>query len=98
MTERIIAQIERFAPGFGSQIRSMAIRGPGDLEADNPNFVGGDITGGAISLRGVFARPKLLRPYRAGQRIFLCSASTPPGSGVHGMCGYHAANAALKQL
>ena len=98
MTERIVAQIERFAPGFGSQIRSMAIRGPGDLEAENPNFIGGDITGGAMSLRGIFVRPKLVRPYRAGPRIFLCSASTPPGSGVHGMCGYHAAKAALKQL
>jgi len=96
MTEQIIGQIERFAPGFASRIRSMTIRGPGDFEADNPNYIGGDITGGPISLRGVFARPKLFNPYRAGNGIYLCSASTPPGSGVHGMCGHHAANAALK--
>lgn len=96
MTEQIIGQIERFAPGFASQIRSMTIRGPGDFEADNPNYIGGDITGGPISLRGVFARPKLFNPYKAGNGIYLCSASTPPGSGVHGMCGHHAANAALK--
>lgn len=98
MTERIIGQIERFAPGFGGTILSLAIRGPGDLEDDNPNFAGGDITGGPISLGGVMARPKLFRPYRAGVGVYLCSASTPPGSGVHGMCGHHAANAALKEL
>jgi phytoene dehydrogenase-like protein len=96
MTEQIIGQIERFAPGFSSQIRSMSIRDPGDIEADNPNYIGGDITGGPISLRGVLARPKLFNPYKAGDRIYLCSASTPPGGGVHGMCGHHAANAALK--
>jgi phytoene dehydrogenase-like protein len=60
--------------------------------------VGGDITGGPISLWGILARPKILNPYRAGKGIYLCSASTPPGSGVHGMCGYHAANAALREL
>lgn len=98
MTGRIVGQIERFAPGFESTIRSMAIRGPSDFEAENPNYVGGDITGGPISLRGVLARPTLLRPYRAGDGIYLCSSSTPPGSGVHGMCGHHAANAALKEL
>jgi len=96
MTEQIIGQIERFAPGFSSQIRSMAIRGPSDLEAGNPNLIGGDITGGPISLRGVLARPKFFNPYKAGDGIYLCSAATPPGSGVHGMCGHHAAMAALK--
>ena len=96
ITEQIIGQIDRFAPGFSSQIRSMAIRGPGDLEAGNPNLIGGDITGGPTSLRGVFARPKLFNPYKAGDGIYLCSAATPPGSGVHGMCGHHAAMAALK--
>ena len=98
MTEQIIGQIERFAPGFESQIRSMAIKGPRDLETENPNYIGGDITGGPISLWGVISRPKLLNPYRAGDGVYLCSASTPPGSGVHGMCGHHAANAALRDL
>jgi phytoene dehydrogenase-like protein len=98
MTERIIGQIERFAPGFSSQIRAMSMKGPGDLEADNPNYIGGDITGGPVSLQGVLARPKLVRPYHAGDAIYLCSASTPPGAGVHGMCGHHAAIAALKDL
>jgi phytoene dehydrogenase-like protein len=96
MTEQISGQIDRFAPGFSSQIRSMSIRGPGDLEAENPNYIGGDITGGPISLRGVLARPKIFNPYKAGDGIYLCSASTPPGGGVHGMCGHHAANAALR--
>jgi phytoene dehydrogenase-like protein len=98
MTQRIIGQIDRFAPGFSTQIRAMSIRGPSDLEADNPNYIGGDITGGPISLRGVLARPKLFRPYRAGDATYLCSASTPPGAGVHGMCGHHAAVAVLKDL
>jgi phytoene dehydrogenase-like protein len=98
MTERIVGQIERFAPGFETTIRAVAIRGPGDLEADNPNHVGGDITGGPVSLWGVLARPTIFRPYRAGPGTYLCSAATPPGAGVHGMCGFHAARAALKEL
>lgn len=98
MTERIIEQIERFAPGFASTIRGMSIRGPSDLEEDNPNYVGGDISGGPLSLWGVLARPTLTRPYRAGPGTYLCSAATPPGAGVHGMCGHHAARAALKEL
>lgn len=96
MTTRIVGQIERFAPGFESAIRAMSIRGPADLESENPNYVGGDISGGPMSLRGLFARPTLLRPYRAGDGVYVCSSATPPGAGVHGMCGYHAAMAALE--
>jgi phytoene dehydrogenase-like protein len=69
-----------------------------DLASDNANQTGGDITGGALSLRGLFARPKVFAPYRAAAGIYLCSASTPPGAGVHGMCGHHAATAALRDL
>jgi phytoene dehydrogenase-like protein len=98
MRDRIIGQIERFAPGFERRIVAVAARGPADLEADNPNHVGGDITGGALSWRGLFARPTLFRPYRAGRGVYLCSASTPPGAGVHGMCGHHAARSALRAM
>lgn len=98
MTERIIAQVERFAPGFESLIRSISMRGPSDLETDNPNYVGGDIGGGKLSLLGVVAGLKLIRPYRIGDGTFLCSAAAPPGPGTHGMCGHHAARAALAEL
>ncbi|MEE9298688.1 MAG: NAD(P)/FAD-dependent oxidoreductase [Acidimicrobiia bacterium] len=98
MTEPIIRQIERFAPGFQRSIRAMSIRGPSDLESDNPNYAGGDITGGAVSLWGVLSRPRIFRPYRAGDGVYLCSAATPPGAGVHGMCGHHAARAALADM
>jgi phytoene dehydrogenase-like protein len=100
MTARIEAQIERFAPGFRERILARRVRGPMELEAGNPNYVGGDINGGVQDVRQLFARPASpWRPYatpRAG--LFLCSASTPPGGGVHGMCGYHAARAALRDL
>jgi phytoene dehydrogenase-like protein len=98
MTDAIFAQVERFAPGFGDLVLAVNRRGPADLEADNPNQAGGDITGGELSLRGLLSRPKPLRPYRAADGIYLCSASTPPGAGVHGMCGHHAATAALRHL
>ncbi|MFH1105521.1 MAG: NAD(P)/FAD-dependent oxidoreductase [Actinomycetota bacterium] len=98
MTERIFDQVERFAPGFRGRVVAINVRRPADLEADNANLVGGDITGGALSLRGLVARPSLFRPYRAGRGVFICSSSTPPGAGVHGMCGWHAARAALKEL
>jgi phytoene dehydrogenase-like protein len=98
MTAAIEGQIERFAPGFRDVVLERAVRGPADLEAENPNYVGGDINGGAADLRQVLARPALrITPYATpNPRIFLCSASTPPGGGVHGMCGYHAARAALR--
>jgi phytoene dehydrogenase-like protein len=99
MTARIDAQIERFAPGFSDLILARATRGPAQLEAENPNYIGGDINGGLASLRQTFARPvPSLVPYATpNPRIFLCSASTPPGGGVHGMCGYHAARAVLRR-
>jgi phytoene dehydrogenase-like protein len=96
MTAAIVGQVERFAPGFESRIMALSARAAGDLEKENANLVGGDITGGTLSLRGLFARPTLVRPYRAARGVYLCSASTPPGAGVHGMCGWHAAHVALK--
>lgn len=98
MTERIEGQIERFAPGFRDCILARSTLGPRDMEARNPNYVGGDITGGANILRQVLGRPLLRRvPYATPiPGVYLCSASTPPGGGVHGMCGYHAARSALK--
>ncbi len=100
MTDAIEAQIERFAPGFGELVLARASRGPAQLEAENPNYVGGDINGGLASLRQTFARPLLRRcPYATpNPRLFLCSSSTPPGGGVHGMCGYHAARAAIREI
>jgi phytoene dehydrogenase-like protein len=100
MTERIEAQIERFAPGFGDLVLGRHALGPPDLEQRNPNLVGGDLNGGAADLRGLVARPVAsLLPYRTpASGVWLCSASTPPGGGVHGMCGYLAARAALARL
>jgi phytoene dehydrogenase-like protein len=98
MTDRIESQIERFAPGFRDRVLARHTQGPGDLEARNPNYVGGDIAAGSHAFGQLIARPVLsANPYRTSdKRIFLCSASTPPGAGVHGMCGYHAAHAALQ--
>jgi phytoene dehydrogenase-like protein len=98
MSARIEAQIERYAPGFASRILARRISRPRDLEQFNPNLVGGDIGGGAQDLAQVFARPVLRgTPYRTPQQgLYLCSAATPPGGGVHGMCGYYAAQAVLQ--
>ena len=100
MTEPILQQVERFAPGFRERILSVSARGPAALEAYNPNYVGGDITGGYNGLPQLLFRPRIkLDPYATSDpAIFLCSASTPPGGGVHGMCGYHAARSALRRL
>ena len=97
MTERVEAQIERFAPGFRERVLARHAMGPAELEARNPNLVGGDLNGGAADLRGLLARPVARPvPYRTPvPGLYLCSASTPPGGGVHGMCGYLAARAAL---
>jgi phytoene dehydrogenase-like protein len=97
MTGRIEAQIERFAPGFRERILARAARGPAAIEQDNANYVGGDINGGVQDLRQLWTRPTLsLSPYRTpAAGIYLCSSSTPPGGGVHGMCGYWAARSAL---
>jgi len=99
MTERIECQIERFAPGFRHRILERHVMTSADLESYNPNYVGGDINGGLLNLRQFIARPAWrLTPYATPDpRVFLCSASTPPGGGVHGMCGYHAARAALRR-
>jgi phytoene dehydrogenase-like protein len=98
--EQIENQIERFAPGFKDRILAAHTRNTTEYETYNPNFVGGDINGGLQSLFQVFARPTLRwNPYATPVKgLFLCSASTPPGAGVHGMCGYWAATSALKSL
>ena len=99
-TDRIERQIERFAPGFRERILARNVLTPADLERRNANLIGGDINGGAMDLRQVFVRP-IARPtpYRTPLRgVYLCSASTPPGGGVHGMCGHQAAQAALADL
>jgi phytoene dehydrogenase-like protein len=100
MSERIEAQIERFAPGFRDCILARHSMSAVDLEKSNSNLAGGDISGGATNLAQLIARPILSpTPYRTPLTgIYLCSASTPPGGGVHGMCGYHAARAALKDV
>lgn len=97
MTQAIEQQIERFAPGFGDCIEARHTRGPTDWEHYNPSYVGGACTGGVADLGQFFTRPVArLNPYSTpNPKIFLCSASTPPGGGVHGMCGYHAARSAF---
>lgn len=97
VTSEIENQIERFAPGFKDKILARHTMNTSDFQNHNPNYVGGDITGGVMDFRQFIARPTLRwTPYRTpNKKIYLCSASTPPGAGVHGMCGFHAANAAL---
>jgi phytoene dehydrogenase-like protein len=97
MTERIERQIERFAPGFRDVILARRAMSPADVEAHNPNMIGGDIGGGANDLSQFLFRPtRRWDPYSTpNPRLFLCSSSTPPGGGVHGMCGYWAAMSAL---
>jgi phytoene dehydrogenase-like protein len=96
--EAIESQIERFAPGFRALIRARSARGPAALESHNANCVGGDINGGAATLGQLFTRPVARAvPYTTpNPRLFICSSSTPPGGGVHAMCGWHAARAALR--
>ena len=97
MTAAIERQVERFAPVFRARILARHVMAPKALEARNPNLVGGDIGGGAITLRQFFLRPTR-RLYRTPLRgVWLCSSSTPPGGGVHGMCGYNAARLALRR-
>jgi phytoene dehydrogenase-like protein len=98
MGERILAQLERFAPGVRDLVLARHSMGPARFEQYNANFVGGDINGGAQDLSQLFARPVLRRvPYATPvPGLYLCSASTPPGGGVHGMCGHHAARAAVR--
>lgn len=96
----VLDQLERFAPGLRERVVATAVRSPADFAADNPNYVGGDIVGGANDLRQLVARPRLAAdPYATGiPGVYLCSAATPPGAGVHGMCGYRAAQRALRRL
>lgn len=99
MTEQIENQIERFAPGFRKHILARHTMKASELEAYNPNYIGGDINGGVQDIRQLFTRPMLRTdPYATpNKKLFICSSSTPPGGGVHGMCGYHAAQSALKK-
>lgn len=100
MTALVEAQVERFAPGFRDLVTGRSVMTARDLHAYNPNYIGGDITAGMADLKQLFARPVLSpNPYAtAHPGIFLCSSSTPPGPGVHGMCGYFAARAAMRRL
>lgn len=100
MTEAIERQVERFAPGFGDRILAKHVMNSAQVEEYNPNYIDGDINGGAFDLGQLFTRPALRwSPYRTSAKgLYICSSSTPPGGGVHGMCGYHAAKCALKDI
>jgi phytoene dehydrogenase-like protein len=97
MTGRIEAQIERFAPGFSSRILARSVMPPAQLELHNANLVGGDINGGAATINQLFTRPTIHTYSTPLKDVYICSSSTPPGGGVHGMCGYHAARTALRK-
>lgn len=99
-TEAVLRQIERFAPGFRERIVGLAVRSTTELARYNANFIGGDIVAGANTARQVTLRPRLAAdPYSTGiPGVYLCSAATPPGAGVHGMCGANAARSALRYL
>jgi phytoene dehydrogenase-like protein len=96
--KQIEAQIERFAPGFGDCVIARAVSSPAALERWNPNLIGGDLSGGAMNLRQLLFRPASSLYRTPVQGLYLCSASTPPGGGVHGMCGFHAAQAAIRYV
>jgi phytoene dehydrogenase-like protein len=100
MSDRIESQIERFAPGFRERVLERRAMTPADVERENANNLGGDIANGAHTLPQLFMRPRwAIDPYATSARdIYLCSAATPPGGGVHGMCGYHAARSALRRV
>jgi phytoene dehydrogenase-like protein len=100
MTDAIERQVERFAPGFRDRILARHKMNTGWLEDYNPNYVGGAITGGVADAFQLFNRPVTrLDPYSTpNPRLFICSAATPPGGGVHGQCGYWAAQSALRRL
>ncbi len=96
MTDAIESQVERFAPGFRRTILARHTFTPAELEAHNANLVGGDITGGLQNIRQLLFRPTRMLYRTPLPGVYLCSASTPPGGGVHGMCGFHAAQTALR--
>ena len=96
MSERIETQIERFAPGFRDRILFRSKMNTVAMEADNPNYIGGDIAGGVRSPFNLFLMPK---PYTTPIKgVYVCSSSMPPGAGVHGMCGYYAAKKAIREM
>lgn len=99
-TEAIEKQIERFAPGFRERIIGRHVMNTKEMQAYNPNYIGGDVNGGSIDITQLFTRPALRSsPYRTSQKgLYICSASTPPGGGVHGMSGFHAAEKVLKDI
>ncbi len=98
-TEALLAQVERFAPGFRERVVATHVRGPAAMAAYNPNYVGGDISAGANTALQVVLRPRpALDPYLLAPGVYLCSSSTPPGGGVHGMAGANAAQSALRRL
>ncbi|WP_375418917.1 phytoene desaturase family protein [uncultured Hymenobacter sp.] len=100
MTAAIEAQVERYAPGFRERILARHVLDTRQMEDYNANYIGGDINGGVLDIGQLFTRPALrLSPYRTSAKgLYLCSSSTPPGGGVHGMCGYHAARRALRDV
>jgi len=100
VSERITAQIERFAPGFRDLILAKHVYTATEMQSYNPNYIGGDINGGVQDWRQLFTRPVARwSPYTTPVKgLYICSSSTPPGGGVHGMCGYHAARSALKEI
>jgi phytoene dehydrogenase-like protein len=97
MTERIEDQIERFAPGFREIVLARHVMSPVELERRNANLVGGDINGGVQDIRQMFTRPTFRMYSTPVKGLYLCSSSTPPGGGVHGLCGYFAAQRALAE-
>jgi phytoene dehydrogenase-like protein len=100
MTDRIEQQVERFAPGFRARVLARSVMAPAAMERYNANYIGGDISGGVSDIGQLFTRPAVrLDPYATPDpQLFICSASTPPGGGVHGMCGYWAARSVLRRL
>lgn len=100
MTDAIEKQVERFAPGFRERILARHTMNTSEIQSYNPNYIGGDINGGIIDITQLYTRPALrFSPYRTSAKgIYICSSSTPPGGGVHGMCGYYAAKRALKDV
>jgi phytoene dehydrogenase-like protein len=98
MVPQIERQIERFAPGFQTRVLDRSVISPTGLERHNANFVGGDIGAGSSNLRQLFARPTWKEYSTPVRGLYICSASTPPGAGVHGMCGYFAARRALREV
>jgi phytoene dehydrogenase-like protein len=98
MLDKLESQIERFAPGFRDCVLARRVFSPADLEIMDANLVGGDIGGGTVDLHQFLFRPTWRHYATSAKDIYICSASTPPGGGVHGMCGYHAAKMALSSL